>query len=654
MKNHTRFEYPLSLTIRVGSDIRARVRKMGDQKNIADMDFEEFFSESKVKAEREANRKVAAAEKTHPEMPKTARGFLGATPKINFYNGKFQIYVPRYRGMENDQFNVAVECGDRVVPMGRLKQVKQGSSRVSKPDTIDLTPADVTPMDDFTVTIDGEKAFVNKARAITFYNSVGTQVMRPMGEVTAVTRAGAELKLFKAELLDSTEKNGLSIFKLNVLVSGTAKVDEGASPSSEEESEEAPAEVPKKEPEVEEKPKKKAAKKVTVKGEFTLSQSSQDADVIYESERLPLYVSKPIMSVAVTGCEPSECTVRAEGRNGEILNTSAASQMYIDTGDYAGPVTVTLEKGAKKMGSAKYFIIPGMECEYSGKGDITDDTVVKYKLFGESGSRDVSEDGAYDFEHDGMKFQIVWCVPVVTYDIGNGPQPFGAVDVDILELKDTMKVTVKGARKKALFFGGITGKKKDITPDWNDESYEIDLAPIREEVFSSPSSVFSLFITVNSFPNRKFMTIRNPVRVKAKYEDGNVVAEIDPSVKECVCRLYKIDKSVEEFPMSTENCTVPVTQDTIEAEVVEMYNGQPRTSITVTVRQLPFLLRDQMGDKWMYVSKSKRIPLPGELFKDDKPDMNAIKAWHDRIVRMNPELKGVTFEMIKKAFTDFS
>ena len=150
------------------------------------------------------------------------------------------------------------------------------------------------------------------------------------------------------------------------------------------------------------------------------------------------------------------------------------------------------------------------------------------------------------------------------------------------------------------------------------------------------------------------MTIRNPVRVKAKYEDGNVVAEIDPSVKECVCRLYKIDKSVEEFPMSTENCTVPVTQDTIEAEVVEMYNGQPRTSITVTVRQLPFLLRDQMGDKWMYVSKSKRIPLPGELFKDDKPDMNAIKAWHDRIVRMNPELKGVTFEMIKKAFTDFS
>ena len=42
------------------------------------------------------------------------------------------------------------------------------------------------------------------------------------------------------------------------------------------------------------------------------------------------------------------------------------------------------------------------------------------------------------------------------------------------------------------------------------------------------------------------------------------------------------------------------------------------------------------------------------FFKDGQPDLAHIKAWHDRIVRMNPELKGVTFEMIKKAFTDFN
>ena len=99
---------------------------------------------------------------------------------------------------------------------------------------------------------------------------------------------------------------------------------------------------------------------------------------------------------------------------------------------------------------------------------------------------------------------------------------------------------------------------------------------------------------------------------------------------------------------------MPVPQDVIEAEVVELYKGQPLKSIRVPVRQLPFLLRDAMGDKWMYVSSTKRIPLPDDLFKDGKPDIPAIRAWHERIVRMNPELKGVTFEMIQKAFNDFA
>ena len=113
---------------------------MGDRKDIADMSFEEFFSESKTKAEREANRKAAAAaEKPHQEQP-AVRGFVGATPKINFNNGKFLLYIPRYRGLENDHFELAVECGESIVPMGRLESVKQGKSRVTRPDTLDLTP----------------------------------------------------------------------------------------------------------------------------------------------------------------------------------------------------------------------------------------------------------------------------------------------------------------------------------------------------------------------------------------------------------------------------------------------------------------------------------------------------------------------------------
>ena len=276
-------------------------------------------------------------------------------------------------------------------------------------------------------------------------------------------------------------------------------------------------------------------------------------------------------------------------------------------------------------------------------------------MLGQEGSRDVSGDDPYTFQYDGMEFKVVWCVPYVTYDIGNGPVPFESTEIDVTDLKgEIMTVTVRGARKKSVFFGGGKSKKRDITPDWEGETYSIELEPIRDEVYSSPTTSFSLFITVNSFPTRHFMTIRSPQRIGAKFEDGNIVASIDASAKDCICRLYKIDKSVTEVPISADNNTVPVSDDVIEAEVIEMYKGAPRDTVKVVVRPMPFLHRDSMGDKWMYVSNAKRIPLPDDLFKDGVPDIPAIKAWHDRIVRMNPELKGVTFEMIQKAFKDFA
>ena len=53
--------------------------KMGDQKEISDMSFEEFFSESKKKAERAEDRK-AAAQKTYPDKPKETRNTLTLRP----------------------------------------------------------------------------------------------------------------------------------------------------------------------------------------------------------------------------------------------------------------------------------------------------------------------------------------------------------------------------------------------------------------------------------------------------------------------------------------------------------------------------------------------------------------------------------------------
>lgn len=147
------------------------------------------------------------------------------------------------------------------------------------------------------------------------------------------------------------------------------------------------------------------------------------------------------------------------------------------------------------------------------------------------------------------------------------------------------------------------------------------------------------------------MTIRNPPRMSASFADGNVVATVSQT-GDFVCRLFRMDKTVEEVPLSAGENSVPVSPDVVEAEVAEIYGGRDRSAIAVQVRPLPFLWRDEAGEYWLYVNRSKRIPLPGDLAASGKPDASRIKAWHDQITRMNPELRDVTTQMMQRAFDD--
>ena len=130
---------------------------MDARKDITDMSFEEFFSEQKVKKEKESARVEAAKAKKEASMGEHQPGFQGSGPKLNFIDGKVMVYIPRYTASENSRFEVAVEVGEDVVTMGRLDSVKQKSNRVSRPDTKDITGVGVKPFGGFAITIDGEK-----------------------------------------------------------------------------------------------------------------------------------------------------------------------------------------------------------------------------------------------------------------------------------------------------------------------------------------------------------------------------------------------------------------------------------------------------------------------------------------------------------------
>lgn len=631
---------------------------MEGRKDISEMSFEEFFSE-KDRApmpQRQERKEPIRRGGRGDGRGDVQMGFGAVIPKINYRDGDFVLYMPRYGSDANARFEVAIDCSSGVVPMGRLESAPRGTGRLSRATSLDLTGAGISPLEQFTIIIDGKEVYRMRNRGILFFNNIGLPMGKPTGETYIVYPRGGSLRLVKTEVTETFDIGDVSVAKAEVSTAGGIWLDDRRHPARAEPQDHGSAEVPeapeRQEP-VEPKPKAKARRK-KASGEVRLPVALQEVDAIVAGESLPVFSSFPAFRVSVENRGLEECEVSLEDASGGRIAggthpDDAPMRFEIDTD---GVLSVALTCDGQRLASASFVYAPDLEFDRPGKGDLTEDTSFRYRVFGESGTRD-AYDGPSVFSRNGSDICIVWNVPAVTYDLGDGPVRYvaGTVpEVDVDSLGDSLTVTVTGARKKTLFLGSDKGKKRDITPDWTGDTFRIPLDGIKEEIYASDAPSYTLFITVNSFPIRRFMTIRNPVRIAARFEDGNVIADV-ASTGEFVCRIHRMDKSTDTVVLSPGTNNVPVPPDAVEAEVAEVHNGTDRTVIPVRVRSLPFLWRDETGDIWLYVSKGKRIPLPGDL-SAAKPDPAKVRQWHDQIVRMNPELRDVSAQMMQKAFDD--
>ena len=635
--------------------LRMASGRMEGHKDISEMSFEEFFSE-KDRMPVQASRPEPRRQRQAQPKGDALTGFGNVSPKINYKDGRFLLYIPRYGSDENARFEVAVDCPSGVVPLGRLDSSPRAGGRLSRSTTVDITSAGVSPLEPFTLVIDGVDAFRHKPRNILYFNNIGLPVGRPVGEVYAVHAKGTSLRTVKAEVMETSEVAGVLVTKAEVSVAGGIWLDDrkrdrqAQGVKADEPSEEVAA--PEQEAEVQEAPRPKPKSRKKAKGSLKVPAGVQEAEASVDGVRLQIHRRFPPFTVSVENCELSECTVSLRDPSGNEVaggNAPVSANMTFET-ESDGLLEIVLSKDAQVLASERFVYIPDFECSRPGKGDVPPDPNFTFEAFGERVDASIY-DGPYTVSRNGCDITIHWNIPAVTYDIGGGPVRFEPAEVDVGDLGDTLVVTVVGAKKKALFFGGDKGKKRDITPDWTDDTYRISLDQIKEEIYSSNSPEFTLYMTVNSFPMRRFMTIRNPPRMSASFADGAVVAEISKS-GDYVCRLYRMDKTVEEVPLQPGPNSVPVAQDVVEAEVAEVHGGKDRASMLVSVRPLPFLWKDEGGEYWLYVNRNKRIPLPGELVSAGKPDAARIRAWHDQILRMNPELRDVTTQMMQRAFDD--
>ncbi|MBO4798590.1 MAG: hypothetical protein J5494_07490 [Candidatus Methanomethylophilaceae archaeon] len=624
---------------------------MADRKNISDMSFEEFFGKSKPAAE--GNPRAGIPGPSAPSAPEDGLGFGHSVPKINYKDGKFTLYVPRFKG--KGPFNMSVDCSQGIIPITRLDSAKIRDYRLTFQSFVDLSSLGINPLDTFTLTIDGEPVYVNKERNYLFFNSSGMTVNRAAGEIYAVSRKGFRFRLSKASLLDTVSAGDLTIAHYDVSPGGSIRAasDDKSEPAEESADPVQPAPESDKEPKKEAKaPRKAPARKTAVKASASFSPSVKEASVSVSGSEIPLYSEFPSVSLSATGCEPSECSVWVEDSDGEIVfgKVPGAGRIELRTGHSAGLLCLRAEKDGKALLSEKYFLIPDFTCKYQGKGDIPADTSVTFGMFGESFAKDIYDD---DFEgpysYGDISFKILWNIPVITYDLGEGPRPYEPLVFDADDIRsDMLVVKVRGARKKKIYFGPEFGKREDVTKDWDSDSVQINLSPLMDLVYSS-TQTYCFYISVNSFPIKKFIEIHNPERISVAFRDGNISADVSGGNRTYVCRIHLTDKTFSDHPLTGEDIQVP--KDAVEAEVLEYYKDDLLRSIPVKVRALPFVCRIS-GDYWLYVSKDKRIPVPDALIKNGTADMAAVAEWHAKITRMNPELKTVTLAAMKSAFSE--
>ena len=661
---------------------------MVERKDISDMSFEEFFKKSDDEGSA-TNAKKSAPSKDDV-VSDGESGFGTSTPKINYRDGRFQLYVPRYRG--NGPFNAAIECSSGVVPVSRLDSVRVRDYRLTRPTSLELTDLGISPLEEFSLMIDDRQVFVNKAHDLLFFNTAGLPVGRSTGETIVVCPKGSRLTLINSSLIRFENVGNITVSWFNIEAGGSVSMDdedemprsgkgsETSSAKRSQKSSEAAAksvsrpsddadkpsanssDAPASKKQVKRKadadpaPSKKRAKRHAVKASVSLPVGDKDASVSVAGEVVPLFVEPPSASVSVEGCETSECIVFVTDSKGEVVYGRLPAEdgrMELRTGHAAGHLTVNVEKDGKVVASASYFLIPDFSCEYSGKGDIPDDTSMRFTMFGQDYVKDIYDDdleGPYTYGD--TAFNMLWSVPVVTYDLGEGPRPYEQLVLDADELRSSMLVVkVRGAKKKKMYFGPESGKKEDISKDWDADSIHINLPPLLDQVYAS-TKTYCFFISINSSPNRKFILVRNPESIKASVEGDRIVIEAIGNRSEYVCRMYLQDKSHVDTVLSEGRSEVSIPSDAVEAEIIENFRGEMRRTTPVKVRRLPFVSKIA-GDRWLYVSKDKRIPIPDNLFNKGVPDLDAVAAWHSKIVSMNSELKVVPLKDMKAAFSEF-
>lgn len=602
-------------------------------KDISEMSFEEFFGKRERPKERRDPPKPVAPVKKEPrqERPDGPIGFRHGKPRLNLKGSAITLYVPKYSGRKGSRYEAVLEQNGNKMALGNLKKSPLESEESTLPADIDILAVGADPLGQFFLYIDGEKAFEGYARDMLMFSAEGFQISRAEDTTIVLYRNGKHLWVENASISSEYEVAGYNVAIVEVGEGGYVRARDKAQKREEP---------------------KAAVKIVKAKpsAKIVLPDPLSYVSAISKGKTVPTYDSAPVISIDLKDVDREKCAIRIEsmGRSDEVQAVGYTGKILEES---IGDTTIDVVNDGKSLAKARIFIIPGFRSSCEGGGGIPKDPKLTVVISGKEYTRDIyTEDISGPYAFEGSKIKLDWKIPVIMVDMGGGMKPIDDAVIDVDSLPKSISISVKGASKKAVFLGG-RGKKQPLSQDWNDETLVLDTGKMKEALFESPDREASLWITVNSCPVRQFVRVISEGGTEASYTYGEM-RYTTKGPGEHVCRIYKIDKSVEERVLEPGTGRMQLPEEAVAAEVVEIRDGKEVNVIPLEVRPIPFVHKDAMGDIWLYTGKSKRIPVPDGLIVDGAPVLAEVRKWHSQIVRMNPELKGTTPERFVSAFKD--
>ena len=604
-------------------------------KDISDMSFDEFFLGKKSGSK--AKEVPRPAESSDGETRVDGSRFIRGHPKINVKGGRISLFIPKYEGGKGARYAVKVMQGGRVFNLGNLKSSPLDSDVSSIPTEFDLTESDIDPLGGYILSIDGKDVYEGFEHRYMMFDAEGMPISRAEDTTVVAYRPTDHLWLSDAKVVTEMDIGGMRVTTVNVAQGGYVRVKDR----------------PQRNPEKSEAPKKESPVRKERKPSASIAMSAPEtvAEVRVGDTILPLYSRIPEVSVKLKDADQDSCVIKVDSP-GRLDGVPATSYGVKSIEGARGEVVLSVESDGKILAKEKFFVIPDFECMTAVKGDIPSFEYLDFSMGGETYHLDIYKDDIEGpFEYDGGEIRLVWGFPVVSVDTGSGMTPLEDSEMSVDDLPDSIVIRARGATKKAVFLGG-SGKRVNLTPEWEDETIRVDTTPIYKAVLNSPSREASLYITVNSCPVRRFLTVRNEAGAAMSCSGGSIHFEVRGKGR-YVCRIYGIGRAEETHDLPEGSSDVAIGSEAISAELMEIRDGKEIPVEDITIRPLPFLMKDGMGDVWLYVSKDKRIPLPDGLLESSSKSPAEIRKWHSQIVRMNPELRKVSPEMMVKAFADY-